>query len=72
MHHPRVTVCGLNPHAGEGGILGDEDERIIAPAIRIAKENGTDATGPPPATPSSSPRCTASSTASSPCTTIRA
>lgn len=48
IRHPRVAVCGLNPHAGEGGILGDEDERIIAPAIRIAKENGIDATGPHP------------------------
>lgn len=48
IRHPRVAVCGLNPHAGEGGILGDEDERIIAPAIRIAKENGIDASGPHP------------------------
>jgi 4-hydroxythreonine-4-phosphate dehydrogenase len=48
IRHPRVAVCGLNPHAGEGGILGDEEERIIAPAIRISKENGIDATGPHP------------------------
>lgn len=48
IRHPRVAVCGLNPHAGEGGILGDEDDRIIAPAIRIAKENGIDSSGPHP------------------------
>ncbi|MFN9968848.1 MAG: 4-hydroxythreonine-4-phosphate dehydrogenase PdxA [Phycisphaerae bacterium] len=48
IRHPRVAVCGLNPHAGEGGILGDEEERIIAPAIRISKENGIQASGPHP------------------------
>ena len=48
--NPRIGVCGLNPHAGEGGILGDEDDRIIAPAIQHAvREHGVDATGPHPA-----------------------
>lgn len=46
---PRVAVCGLNPHAGEGGLLGDEEERIIAPAITYARERGIDAQGPYPA-----------------------
>ena len=46
---PRIAVCGLNPHAGEGGQFGDEEERIIGPAIRMAVENGIDATGPYPA-----------------------
>ncbi len=48
--NPRIGVCGLNPHAGEGGILGDEDERIITPAVKHAvQEHGVDATGPHPA-----------------------
>lgn len=46
---PRVGVCGLNPHAGEGGLLGDEDDRIIAPGVARAREAGIDATGPHPA-----------------------
>ncbi len=46
---PRIAVCGLNPHAGEGGLLGDEEERIIDPAIRIAQQHGIDARGPFPA-----------------------
>jgi 4-hydroxythreonine-4-phosphate dehydrogenase len=45
---PRIAVCGLNPHAGEGGLLGDEEERIISPAIRIAQQHGVDARGPFP------------------------
>lgn len=45
----RIGVCGLNPHAGEGGLYGMEDERIIAPAVRRAREMGIDATGPLPA-----------------------
>lgn len=46
---PRIAVCGLNPHAGEGGLLGDEDSRLIAPAIEVSIENGVDARGPFPA-----------------------
>lgn len=45
---PRVAVCGMNPHAGEGGILGDEENRLIEPAIRLANDNGIDARGPFP------------------------
>ena len=46
---PRIAVCGLNPHAGENGTLGDEDLRIISPAIDVAQQHGIDATGPYPA-----------------------
>ena len=43
---PRVAVAGLNPHAGEGGLFGDEEIAIIAPAIAAARAEGIDATGP--------------------------
>jgi len=43
---PRVAVAGLNPHAGEGGLFGDEEVRIIAPAIAAARADGIDASGP--------------------------
>ena len=43
---PRVAVAGLNPHAGEGGLFGDEELRIIAPAIAAARAEGIDASGP--------------------------
>ena len=33
---PRIAVCGLNPHAGEGGILGEDENRVITPAIDLA------------------------------------
>ena len=46
---PRIGVCGLNPHAGEGGQFGDEEARVIDPAIVMAAEAGIDATGPWPA-----------------------
>jgi len=42
----RVAVCGLNPHAGEGGELGDEEESIIGPAVRAAQRRQLDALGP--------------------------
>jgi 4-hydroxythreonine-4-phosphate dehydrogenase len=46
---PSVGVAGLNPHAGEGGLFGDEEARVIVPAIEQAREQGIDATGPWPA-----------------------
>jgi 4-hydroxythreonine-4-phosphate dehydrogenase len=46
---PRIGVCGLNPHAGEGGRFGDEDDRIVAPAVAAARRAGVDARGPFPA-----------------------
>ncbi|HEY6452764.1 MAG TPA: 4-hydroxythreonine-4-phosphate dehydrogenase PdxA [Steroidobacteraceae bacterium] len=45
----RIAVCGLNPHAGEGGHLGDEELRIIAPAIAQARASGLLVDGPIPA-----------------------
>ncbi len=45
----RIGVCGLNPHAGEGGDLGREEIEVIAPAIRAARRKGIDALGPLPA-----------------------
>jgi len=46
---PRLAVTGLNPHAGEGGLLGDEEVRTIAPAVARARRRGVDCTGPLPA-----------------------
>jgi len=46
---PRIAVCGLNPHAGEGGHLGREEIDVIAPAIAAARAAGHDVTGPVPA-----------------------
>ena len=43
---PRIAVAGLNPHAGEGGLFGDEELRCIAPAIAAARAEGIDAHGP--------------------------
>jgi 4-hydroxythreonine-4-phosphate dehydrogenase len=43
---PRIAVLGLNPHAGESGMFGDEEIRVIAPAIRRAQRDGIDAYGP--------------------------
>ena len=42
----RVAVCGLNPHAGEGGEFGDEEIKVIAPAVLAAQKRGLDAVGP--------------------------
>jgi 4-hydroxythreonine-4-phosphate dehydrogenase len=47
--HARIAVCGLNPHAGEGGHLGDEELRVIGPALAEARRRGIDAPGPYPA-----------------------
>ena len=46
---PRLAVCGLNPHAGEQGRMGREEETIIAPAIAALRAEGIDASGPHPA-----------------------
>ena len=43
---PRIAVSGLNPHAGEGGLFGDEEQKIISPAIAQAQAEGIDARGP--------------------------
>ena len=46
ISHPKIAVLSLNPHSGDGGLLGDEEERIIIPAIAKAKEEGILAFGP--------------------------
>ena len=46
---PRLVVAGLNPHAGEAGTIGDEDERILAPAIARLQKEGLNIRGPLPA-----------------------
>ncbi|HUN51162.1 MAG TPA: 4-hydroxythreonine-4-phosphate dehydrogenase PdxA, partial [Candidatus Sulfotelmatobacter sp.] len=43
---PRLAVAGLNPHAGEGGSLGGEDQAIVAPAVAELRRRGIDARGP--------------------------
>jgi len=43
---PRIAVAGLNPHAGEQGLFGDEESRVIAPAVEAARAQGIDAHGP--------------------------
>ncbi len=45
----RIGVAALNPHASDGGLFGNEEAEVIAPAIRLAKAEGIDATGPIPA-----------------------
>ena len=48
IEKPSIAVCGLNPHAGENGRIGDEEQRIISPAITMATEAGINASGPYP------------------------
>jgi 4-hydroxythreonine-4-phosphate dehydrogenase len=45
---PRIAVCGLNPHASENGRFGDEESRVIGPAIEVARHAGIDVRGPFP------------------------
>lgn len=45
----RIAVCGLNPHAGEGGEIGREEINVIAPAVRMLKRRGANVVGPLPA-----------------------
>lgn len=49
IRKPRIAVLGLNPHAGDGGVIGNEEETIIIPAIKQANEEGIIAMGPYPA-----------------------
>jgi 4-hydroxythreonine-4-phosphate dehydrogenase len=49
IEEPVIAITGLNPHAGEGGLLGDEEIRLIAPAIEMARQGGINARGPFPA-----------------------
>jgi 4-hydroxythreonine-4-phosphate dehydrogenase len=49
VDHPRIAVCGLNPHAGENGLFGREEIEVIVPAIASLRAEGIDASGPFPA-----------------------
>jgi 4-hydroxythreonine-4-phosphate dehydrogenase len=49
IERPRIAVAALNPHAGEGGLIGGEDDAIVRPAIETARRAGLDASGPFPA-----------------------
>ena len=49
IDNPKMTFCGLNPHAGEARAMGDEDEDVILPAVQRLKADGFDAVGPLPA-----------------------
>ena len=49
VNNPRVLVCGLNPHAGENGYLGDEEIKTISPVIKTLNQNGYNLSGPVPA-----------------------
>ena len=69
---PRIAVCGLNPHAGEGGHLGREEIEVIAPAIAAPRAEGIALSGPLPADTrvrADAPR--SATTRSSRCTTTR-
>jgi 4-hydroxythreonine-4-phosphate dehydrogenase len=44
-----IALCGLNPHAGEGGLLGSEEHAVLAPAVAMLREEGIDVAGPFPA-----------------------
>ncbi|MBA4767327.1 MAG: 4-hydroxythreonine-4-phosphate dehydrogenase PdxA [Porphyrobacter sp.] len=57
--HPRLAIAALNPHAGEGGQFGDEEARIIAPAIAALQAEGINATGPVPGDALFTPRARA-------------
>lgn len=46
MVRPRIAVAAINPHAGEGGMFGDEDEAILVPAVEAARKAGLDVSGP--------------------------
>ncbi len=45
---PRIAVAGVNPHAGEGGLFGDEEEAMVTPAVAACRKEGIDASGPYP------------------------
>ncbi|MBK1691235.1 4-hydroxythreonine-4-phosphate dehydrogenase PdxA [Ectothiorhodospira mobilis] len=56
LAHPRILVCGLNPHAGEGGHLGDEEIRVIDPVLQRLRAEGMSLIGPVPADTAFTPR----------------
>jgi 4-hydroxythreonine-4-phosphate dehydrogenase len=46
--HPKIAVCGLNPHAGEHGLMGHEDTDVVQPAVESCRARGPDVSGPYP------------------------
>ncbi len=46
---PRIALCAVNPHASDGGLFGDEEARVLEPALRRSREAGVDLSGPLPA-----------------------
>jgi 4-hydroxythreonine-4-phosphate dehydrogenase len=56
LERPRILVCGLNPHAGEGGHLGDEERQTIEPTLERLRERGIELLGPLPADTVFTPR----------------
>lgn len=56
---PRLAIGGLNPHAGENGTMGDEDDRVVAPAVAALRAEGIDAFGPLPSDTMFHPRARA-------------
>jgi 4-hydroxythreonine-4-phosphate dehydrogenase len=49
ISQPRIALCALNPHASDGGLFGDEEARIMEPAVRILGQEGLSVVGPVPA-----------------------
>ena len=49
IERPRLALCALNPHASDGGLFGDEEARVFAPALQALEAQGIDVTGPVPA-----------------------
>ncbi|TVR65459.1 MAG: 4-hydroxythreonine-4-phosphate dehydrogenase PdxA [Gemmatimonadales bacterium] len=49
MERPRLALCGMNPHASDGGLFGDEEERVMGPALERARARGVSVAGPLPA-----------------------
>ena len=49
MDEPTIALAALNPHAGEGGMMGDEEIRVLRPAVERARADGVEVSGPVPA-----------------------
>jgi 4-hydroxythreonine-4-phosphate dehydrogenase len=49
LERPRLALCALNPHASDGGLFGDQEARVLAPAVETLRAAGLDVTGPLPA-----------------------
>lgn len=48
LSRPRITLCALNPHAGDGGVIGDEENIVLRPSLAALRRRGLDITGPEP------------------------